>query len=221
MKRKLFLSSAGIVPETKEDFLKLLGKDPDDLTVAFIPTAGDPEKDKTFVQWSIDQIKEIGIKFTTIDLKKENKDTLYGKLNKADIIWVNGGNTFYLLDQVRRSGFNQVIEKLLDEGKIYVGVSAGSYLACPTIESAKWKHVGDPDIVGLKDLTALNLVKLLVVAHYEDQFKQDVENGSKTTKLPVITLNDKQAITVIGDEFKIVGDKKNILIFNDLDHLFK
>lgn len=213
MKRKLFLSSAGIVPETKEDFLKLLSKNPDDLTVAFIPTAGDPEKDKTFIQWSIDQIKEIGMKFTTIDLKIENKDTLYDKLNKVDIIWVNGGNIFYLLDQVRKSGFNQVIEKLLDEGKIYVGVSAGSYLACPNIESAKWKNISDPDIVGLKDLTALNLVKLLVIAHYEDQFKQDVENGSKTTKLPVVALNDKQAIMVIGDEFKIVGDKNNILIF--------
>lgn len=221
MKRKLFLSSAGIVPETKEDFLKMLSKDPGNLNVAFIPTAADPEKDKTFIQWSIDQIKEIGMRFFTVDLKVENKDTLYKKLNEADVIWINGGNTFYLLDQVRKSGFNQIIEKLLDEGKIYVGVSAGSYLACPNIESAKWKNISDPDIVGLKDLTALNLVKLFVVAHYEDQFKQDVENGSIATKLPVVALNDKQAIIVSGDELKIVGDKKNILIFNDLKHLFK
>jgi len=214
--RKLFLSSAGITPETKEEFLKLLEKNPKDITVAFIPTAADPEGDKTFVQWSINQINELGMKFFTVDLKEENKDTLYKKLSRADIIWINGGNTFYLLDRVRKSGFNQIIEKILDEGKMYVGVSAGSYLACSNIESAKWKHISDPDIVGLKDLTALNLVKLLVVTHYKDQYKQDVENGSKTTKLPVVALNDKQAIIVTGNNLKIIGDKENIVAFNDL-----
>lgn len=219
--RKLFLSSAGIVPETKEDFLKLLGRNPSNLTVAFIPTAADPEKDQNFVQWSINQIKEIGMKFFTVDLKGENKDTLYKKLHQADIIWVNGGNTFYLLDQARKSGFDQIIEKLLDEGKIYVGVSAGSYLVCPTIESAKWKHVSDPDVIGLTNLTALNLVNFLVVTHYEEKIRQDIENGSQTTKLPIVALNDKQAIIVIDDDIKVIGDKKNIAIFNDLNHSFK
>lgn len=219
--KRLFLSSAGVTSETKEEFLELLEKNPKDTKVAFIPTAADPEKDKTFVQWSIDQITEIGMKFFTVDLKVENKDTLYQKLSQTDVIWVNGGNTFYLLDQVRKSGFDQIIEQLLDEGKIYVGVSAGSYIACPNIESAKWKRVSDPDVIGLKDLTALNLVNFLVVTHYEGKYRQDVEKGSKTTKLPVVALNDKQAIAIKGDDLELVGSKESIVVFNDLGHLIK
>ena len=202
---KLFLSSAGIKPETKQSFLDLLGKNPKECTVAFIPTACDPEPDKTYVQWTIDQINELGLKLFTVDLKGENEDSLYDKLKSADIICVNGGNTFYLLDQAKKSGFDKVAKKLVDEGKIYFGVSAGSYLACPTIEASKWKHLDDPDVVGRTDLSALDLVNFIMVVHYEDKNKEAVENAVETTSYPVVVLTDKQGVVVNGDDIKLAG----------------
>lgn len=204
--RKLFLSSAGIVPETKNDFLKLLGKDPKDVLVAFIPTAAGPEKDKSYVQWTIDQIQQLGMKSEKVDLVDENEKSLESKLSKCEVIIMNGGNTFYLLEWVKKSGFDKVIPKLLDQGKIYIGISAGSYVACPNIEAGKWKHLGDSDVIGKSDLSALNLVDFLIVAHYSGKYKQDVENGVKTTSLPVVALTDKQAIVVEGDKYRIVGE---------------
>ena len=189
--RKLFLSSAGIVPETKEEFLKILGNDPRNLTAAFIPTAADPAEDKTFVQWSIDQIEGLGMKLFTVDLKEENADTLYDKLSKADIIWVNGGDTIYLIDQIRKSGFDQIIDRLIDEGRIYVGVSAGSYISCPTIPAT--------------DLAGLGLADFHMVVHYEDKYRQEVEDYAKTANYPVFALTDQQAIIIHGEDFKIVG----------------
>lgn len=202
---KLFLSSAGIKPETKQSFLNLLGKDPNECTVAFIPTACDPEPDKSYVQWTIDQISELGLKLFTVDLKGENEDSLYEKLKSADIICVNGGNTFYLLDQTKKSGFDKVAKRLVNEDKIYFGVSAGSYIACPTIEASGWKHLGDTDVIGKTDLSALNLVNFLMIVHYEDKYKEWLENGIKTTSYPVVVLNDKQAIIVDGENIKLAG----------------
>ena len=128
----------------------------------------------------------------------------------CDIIYVNGGNTYYLLDKVRKSGFDKIIGELLDQGKIYVGVSAGSYLASPTIEAAGWKHT-DPDrnVVKLKDLTALNLVPFIITAHYNrKKYRVAVSAGAAKSKYPVVALYDSQAVQVEGDKYKIVGEGK-------------
>lgn len=211
---KLFLSSAGIQPETKDEFIKLLGKDPSKMTVAFIPTACDPEPDKSYVQWTIDQIKELGLSLFTIDLKDENEKSLSQKLSKADIICVNGGNAFYLLDWVKRSGFDKVVRKLIDDGKLYLGVSAGSYIACPTIEAAKWGCPGDTDVIGSEDLSALNLINFLIVAHYKKEHNEEVRNDTKMTNYPVVVLTDQQAIVVNGNKTKIVGAGEKFTLNN-------
>ncbi len=212
--KKLFLSSAGIVPETQQDFLDLIGRDPKGLKVAFIPTAAYPELDKSYVKSAINQIETLGMKVIQVDLVGKNKETLLQKLNDVDIIWVNGGNTFFLLDQIRKSGFDQIIGQLIDDGKIYVGLSAGSYVACPTNEAAKWKHIDDTEVVKLKNLKALNLVDFLIIAHYEEKYKQAVLDGAKTTKYPVVALTDKQAIVVRDESSTIVGDGPKFTLNN-------
>ncbi len=193
---KLFLTSSGLRKEYENDFLKLLGKNPKDTKVAFIPTAADPEKDKSYVKKSVDELRKIGItQINEVDLKNENAKSLKEKLSKADVIYVNGGNTFYLLDWVRKSGFDKIIPNLLKKGKIYFGVSAGSYLACPTIEMATWRHQ-DRNRIGVKDFSALKLVPFLITAHYTKDYKEIIEKEAKNTKYPIIALNDKQAVVV-------------------------
>ena len=106
--RKLFLTSGGLPNETRDAFLKLLGKNPQDTRVAFIPTAKDPEEDQSYVQRSLDQLDELGFVYESTDLKEYSKETLGEKLTQFDVIYVNGGNTFYLLDWIRKSGFYQI-----------------------------------------------------------------------------------------------------------------
>src|SRR3989344_3332126 len=173
--RKIFLTLAGLPRETSDYFVKILPKKPAEIKVCFIPTAANPEVDKSFVQKSLDEIRDVGINnITEVDLDDENRESLYEKLSSCDVIYVNGGNTFYLLDRVRKSGFDQIIPELLDNGKIYIGVSAGSIVAGPNIESAGWKWIGvvDKNIVSLKDLQGLNLVSFVVSPHF-------VENDRK------------------------------------------
>ena len=208
--RKLFISSIGLAPETKSDFMEFVGKDLSTIKIGFIPTASDVEKNPTYVQADIDDIKLYGMDYEIIDLKYENVDSLYAKLSKVDIIMVEGGNTFYLLDWVRKSGFDRIIGKLLDAGKIYYGISAGSYIACPSIEAATWKDA-DINTVDLKDLTGLNLVPFIISAHYNQQKYFDaLQDGVNSTKYPVVALTDKQAIVVSNDKYKIIGEGEKI-----------
>ena len=142
-------------------------------------------------------------------MKHENKNSLKKKLSHCDIIFVNGGNTFYLLDIMRKKCFVKIINGLLNKGIIYAGASAGSYVACPTIEAAAWKHA-DRNIVHMKDLSALNLVPFIITAHFTREVKEATEKGIKKTNLPVVALTDKQAIIVQGNKYKVIGTgKKN------------
>lgn len=129
---KLFLTSAGLVPEMVPDFLKLLGKEPESAKMVFIPAAANPELDRWYLNKDKLAIAQLGITaIDEVDLEKESRETLVQKISGADIVYVEGGNTFYLLKYVRESGFLQVIKKFLENGGVYVGVSAGSMIAGP------------------------------------------------------------------------------------------
>ncbi|MCL4354375.1 peptidase E, partial [Patescibacteria group bacterium] len=191
--RKLFLTSAGLQKGIRDYFIELLPRKPEETKVCFIPTAADPYEDKSFIQADKDLAEEIGLQIGELDLKNENKESLLFKLSHYDVIYVCGGNTFYLLDWVRKSSFDKVIEELLDKGKVYVGSSAGSLIAGPSIEISGWKNL-DKNIINLKDLTGLNLVPFGVFPHYEDKFKPLLEKETKEINYPVYVLSDKQAV---------------------------
>jgi len=200
--RKIFLTS--VFANVAEELVSILPKSPRELTVAFISTAADVYEDKWFVEKDRKKLVEMGFKIIDLSLKNQTKGALRDVLNTIQIIFVAGGNTFYLLEQARKSGFTELVPELVDKGVIYIGSSAGSYLACPTIEVATWKHQ-DRNIVGLKDLTALNLVPFLLSVHYKPEYKGVIEENVTKTKYPVKILTDKQAIIMQNDRVRLVS----------------
>lgn len=199
---KLFLTSAAhkVLPT----IATMLGRPAKGMKLAFIPTASDPYGDnKPWMDADRAKLIELGFLVTDFDLKDKNEADTRAELSKYDVIFVAGGNTYYLLDYARKSGFLVVAKELAKKGTIYIGSSAGSYLACPTIEASGWKHA-DRNIVGLKDLRALGLVDFIVVAHYEPDLSEAIEAGKKSTKYPVIVLTDQQMVVVTDDKYEVV-----------------
>lgn len=131
--------------------------------VAYIMDAKKPrllvEKDYIFKDKLAFEAAGLNVKM--VDLESTESAKLETVFEDVDAIYAKGGNSFYLLNAMRKSGFDKLINKLLDKGVIYIGESAGAYVACPTIEMAHWKHQ-DRDIVGLNDLTGLGIVPFLV-----------------------------------------------------------
>lgn len=209
MKPKLLLTSAGIVPEIRDNFLALLTKKPAENKVAFITTAAYGESNNpTWMEKDRELLQSCGIKqIEDLDLKDKTKKELEKILKDKDIIYLNGGNTFYLLYWARKSGFDQVLPNFLGKGGLYLGVSAGSYIACPTIEQATWKHQ-DRNRIKITEFTALNLVPFLITAHFEEKYRSIVDQAAKGTQYPIIALTDKQAVLVKGKSIAIIGSGK-------------
>lgn len=203
--KSLFLASFASV--TLDLVTELLPKPASKLRAAFIPTAGDPYDDKGFVYVDREKLVEMGFSVVDIDLKEVDENTVEAKLANIDLLLVAGGNTFYLLDKVRKSGFDKVIQKMLNRGLIYVGSSAGSILCCPTIDGAKW--FDDPnDAPDLTDYQGLHLFDKVIIPHahkekYAERIKQTTAEMNEQG-LEVITLTDDQAIIVTDAGSKVV-----------------
>lgn len=206
---KLFLTSAGLSPETTEAFLKLLNKKPEETKVCFIATASyakHPKGDAFYVKEDRRRLSELGFKMITeLDLRKEKEESLRDKLRDFDVIFVSGGNTFYLLKYVRTSGFNKVLKAFLDKGGIYVGESAGSIIVCKDISSAGWEPDWDENIVRLKDLRGLGLIDFIVSPHYKPKYEAIIKEEKRKVPYPVIALTDLQAVLVEDDNIQFIG----------------
>lgn len=205
----LLLTSNGIQKGLKDTFLSLLSKPPRDISVSYIITAAlGEEGNKPWLYTAKQQLQSFGISdIEDLDIRGKNKEDLYSILSKKDIILVNGGNTFYLLKYIKESGFDTVVKELINQGKLYIGVSAGSYVACPSIEHAHWKPQDRNDF-GITDLKGLNLTPFLITAHFTEEFRRAVEEEVKTTKYPVVALHDNQAVLVKENSVKVIGEGK-------------
>ena len=205
--KTILLTSAGM--NMKEEILKILPKPAEQIKLAHITTASKVEADTSWVQDEVDEMEKLGFQVEEIDIADMSEDALRGALTDKDIVYVQGGNTFYLLKHVRESGFDTIIKELIEKGVIYVGVSAGSIIAGPTIETAAWKaEYADPNDVNLTDLTGMNLVDFNVFVHYAEKYKESVATESTKSNYPVKILTDEQAILIRDGKVEFLENKK-------------
>jgi dipeptidase E len=115
---KLFLAS--LASETLDLVLPLLPSEPKNLKCAFIPTAADPygNIEMPWMTADHDKLTSMGFRVTDYDLKNKDVQSLRKDLSQFQVIFVAGGNTFYLLNEVRKSGFDIVIKELLGNGVV-------------------------------------------------------------------------------------------------------
>lgn len=90
-------------------------------------TAAKPEANKNFVERDRQQLTALGFAVEDLDVEGRNEAQLRSLLGDEKLIYVQGGNTFYLLKTVRESGFDKLVPDLLDRGAVYLGASAGSF----------------------------------------------------------------------------------------------
>jgi dipeptidase E len=91
-------------------------------------------------------------------------------------VGVEGGNTFFLLQELKRSGADKLIVEHINRGKIYIGASAGSMIVSKDIEYAK--YMDDPAVAEdlNNDFSALSIVDFYIVPHYANfPFKKAAE----------------------------------------------
>ncbi|MAH07956.1 hypothetical protein CMI38_06945 [Candidatus Pacearchaeota archaeon] len=199
---KLLLTSSGLDTEIlREKFLELVRKPAFEIRLLFVPTAANVQRDKSYLERNKSDLVEIGINRENIidcDLDKDFHDIDFSGI---DVIFVAGGNTFYLLDRVRKMGFDKKIREMVDGGVTYIGISAGSILVGPDVGVAL---PFDPNDCGVEDHTGLNLTDKVVAPHYNRKDQEIIDKFKEESKNDVVVLNDGEGLLVHDDSVEVI-----------------
>lgn len=201
---KLFLYSLNV---TEAHWAKLetqLGKEARDTTVGLIENAADViPGSESWLGAIRGGIASRGFEVEAIDLRKCQAAALHRKLAEKDIIWVGGGNTYYLRWILSESGADAAIGELVRNGKVYAGWSAGAVVAGPT--TLYFDLMGDDPKDAPQLITdGLDLTDFAVVPHVDHP---DFAGGAELTKsklsrdgFSVKALRDSDALFIHGQE---------------------
>ncbi|WP_322058036.1 dipeptidase PepE [Paraburkholderia sp. J63] len=125
--------------------------------VAFVPFAAVTFDFDTYEGLARPVFEQLGYGLTSIHRSANLRETI----ERADAIAVGGGNTFALLSRMYEADIVEAIREKVRAGTPYIGWSAGSNVACPTIRTTN-----DMPIVQPPTLRALGLVPFQINPHF-------------------------------------------------------
>lgn len=194
---KILLTSNGFFTESiKQEFLNLLEGDKADLSAAIITTASPKKEQNRFAVKAWEDFLKMGIwHIEFIDIEFDDPS----KLEAFDVIYLNGGNPFYLLHHLKRSGADQVLQKMAED-KILLGVSAGAMVLGPDIQVADY-FTPEMNTLQTKDLSGLKLIEEPIFPHYgrEDLFPA-ASGASIEERLKVFEMKYKCTVLRIAED---------------------
>jgi dipeptidase E len=167
---------------TIRDFLQGVG------TVLFVPYAGVRVSWDDFTATVRGKFAEFGVGVTGIHTAPDPVAAVRG----AEAVVVGGGNTFHLLKTMHERGLVGAIAERVRAGAPFVGWSAGSNVACPTIRTTN-----DMPVVQPPTLDAMGLVPFQINPHYLDT--HPAGHGGETREERILEfLEANPGMTVVG-----------------------
>lgn len=170
--------------------------------IGFIPTASELENDRWYMEKDKEDLKAMSFDVVIIDISKESREEILEKLKYIDAIFVAGGNSFFLLQQLK---IKNVLQELISfaKNKIYVGSSAGSCIACKSIDYCE-KLDNKLQATLLDDCNSMNLVDFYVLPHYKSK-----EKYTKLADEIETQYNDYNFIKLTNEQAVIVNNKND------------
>lgn len=223
---KILLTSNGISNESIASALEeLVGKPRKEIKIAFIPTAAFPDDDEPHESrdWLAKDIYRI-VQFCgfidIVSLADLSPEHLRTRLEYVDVIFVGGGNAFYLSYMMQTSGLFDLLPDLL-KTRVYAGISAGSMIATQSLRTTSQAIENTNDFIAAKydELgpkgksagEAAKLVNFVMRPHYgRVRFSGDPDTTfqgiSSELGLPLYAIDDQSAIKVDGKDVSIVSE---------------
>ncbi|MBO4382048.1 MAG: dipeptidase PepE [Bacteroidales bacterium] len=195
-----------------EEFMQGMGKN-----VAFVPYAGVdvagkvyPASYDAYTERVQNVFKQFGKKINSVHAAKDPAKVI----EKADIIVVGGGNTFHLVAELHRNKLIEPIRRKVMEGTPYIGWSAGSNVACPTLCTTN-----DMPIVMPESFKCLDLVPFQINPHYIDPYPEKINDairhGGETRQIRIneyLAVNQERTVAGLREGTALWIDHERITL---------
>lgn len=216
--KKLLLLSNSTIPGEKymqwtlphiQDFMKgYKGKD-----ILFIPYAGVSLSDDGLAKsYSVyeervnNALSSIGLKVKSIH---RSSDPIVAVKN-ADAVMVGGGNTFHLVAMLHKMKLIAPLRLKALNGMPFIGWSAGSNVACPTLRTTN-----DMPIIMPESFNCFNLIPFQINPHYLDKNPEGFGGETRddrikefmtiNKKMPVVGLREASLLRIEGNDIQLKG----------------
>lgn len=173
-------------------------------TMTLIPTASLAVEVNAYLIAAKAAFAKAGVIIDELDVSSASQEDIVQTLERNDYIYVAGGNTFFLLQELKRTGADQVIAEQVNAGKCYVGESAGSAVLAPSI--AYLTGLDDASAApGLESYASLGLIDFYPLPHYTNPpFADAVEQVLVDhATLDLRPFSNNQVIAVRGNHIEL------------------
>ncbi len=186
--------------------------------IVFIPFAGVTFSYDAYEAKVNEGLAEVGLQVKGI----HHFDDMAKAIAEADAIMTGGGNTFHLVQQLQQNNLLDPIRKKVQEGTPYVGWSAGSNIACPTIKTTNDMPIVEPD-----SFNVLGLVPFQINPHYLDANPNGHAGETRQQRLEefiavnpdvyVAGLREGTLFKIEGDKIELIGDRSCRIFKKDIE----
>jgi len=190
----------------KHEIKNFLGEKP--LTALFIPYAAVTFSFDLYEQKVAERFTELGYQVKSIHHFTDPVKAV----NEAEVIVVGGGNTWQLVRMLHDNKLMEVIREKVLGGTPYIGWSAGSNVACPTLRTTNDMPIVDP-----KGFDTTGLVSFQINPHYLDA--NPVGHGGETREqrieefleinpdIYVVGLREGTMLRVEDQKMQLIGNR--------------
>lgn len=134
------------------------------------------------------RLRMIGLEFASAhDVSNSSR-----AIEQSEIVFIGGGNTFRLLHELYRNEVIEPIRRAVRNGALYIGSSAGSIVACPSLKTTK-----DMPVVEPMSFEALGLVSFQISPHYLDPDPNSTHMG-ETQEQRILQFLEENEEPVVG-----------------------
>lgn len=168
----------------KHNIQAFLGKE--SMEVLFIPYAAVTFSYDEYEKKVSDRFSELGYSIKGIHRFADPAEAV----RNAKVIVVGGGNTWKLVRMLHDNGLIAVIQEKVKSGTPYIGWSAGSNVACPTLRTTNDMPIVDP-----KTFDTFHLVPFQINPHYTDE--HPANHGGETREVRILEFIEQNPETFV------------------------
>ncbi|MFA6376057.1 MAG: Type 1 glutamine amidotransferase-like domain-containing protein, partial [Candidatus Paceibacterota bacterium] len=146
------------------------------------------------------------------DISAVNEKIWRPQFEAADVLFFEGGNEYYLMEWINKSGLNLILPEFL-KTKVFVGVSAGSMVAGKNLDVKIMQTAYEEDFDRNQNLACLGLVNFNFFPHLDSPYFKKVRESLMKELIKEIpekayVLDDNSALKITDGKIEVITEGK-------------